>query len=149
MHTNLKKVIDMTKPKQHDTLKDALIHKMKGLVKGLALVAISFLAVHWLVGGQGIITATPGELPSQTQVDRAPTQSLAEKVLEQHKDECWTGSQQPKADLPGAAIVQFSNGMVQYTTVHWKVDAAFNEALANIGFGDKVSKKLDPIALCI
>jgi len=143
MHINNPFKKDMPK-----TMNEAI---KKGLLQALKLtlgLAVGFLLVHWMTGGQGIITGTTGELPSQTQVDRAPTQSMAEKVLEQHQDECWTGSQQPKADLPGAAIVQFPNGMVQYTTVHWKVDAAFNEALANIGFGDKISKKLDPIALC-
>lgn len=81
-----------------------------------------------------------------------PTQDLKIEapvsLLEKHRAECWTGSEKPKAELPGAAIVQFKDGRVVYTNKHALVDAAFNEVLASVGYGDKISDLIDPIALC-
>lgn len=117
----------------------------------VGFIAVAFILTHWLSAGQDNIIDGMGPKPSQDQImqGRENAPGSPAYVLEQHKDDCWTGDQKPKADLPGAAIVQWEkNGMVQYTTVHWKVSAAFDEALARIGYGDKMSNKLDPIALC-
>lgn len=119
----------------------------------VGFIVVAFIMTHWLTAGQDNIINGMGDgsKPTQEQImqGRENAPGSPAYVLEQHKADCWTSSDEPKADLPGAAIVQWTkNGMVQYTTVHWKVDAAFNEALAAIGFGDKTSDKLDVIALC-
>lgn len=45
--------------------------------------------------------------------------------------------------------MQLSSGDVIYTTRHGMVDEAFAEALADAGYGDRVSDRLDPVALCV
>lgn len=72
-----------------------------------------------------------------------------EGVLNKHRTECWTMSQPALAEKPTAAIVQFKDGRAVYTQKSSLVDAALNEALAAIGYGDKTSEKIDVIALCL
>ena len=119
-------------------------------------LAVGFLFVHWMTGGQDeIINGTTGSLPSQeAPVDRAPVKDSPSYVMEKHSKTCWTSEQEPKADLQGAAIVQFNSGKTVYVTNdtprgYKLVDAAFNEALAAIGYGDKTSDEITVIALCI
>lgn len=132
------------KPK---TFKQAIAGSLTFSAMCLGGLVFGFLAVHWLTGGVGNMTMQPNHEGSSAARPLSP--GSPEYVLKQHQADCWTGNQEKKADLPGAAIIQWEkNGMVQYTTVHWKVSAAFNEALASIGYGDKVSHKLDVIALC-
>lgn len=69
--------------------------------------------------------------------------------LQAHRGQCWTGDESPLAELPGAAVVRYAaTGRVAYTRNPADVDAAFNEALASAGYGDTMSARLDPIALC-
>lgn len=117
----------------------------------LGFIVVALILTHWFTAGQDSIINGMGDQPSQSDImqGRENAPGSPAYVLEQHKTDCWTGSQQAKADLPGAAIIQWTkNGMVQYTTVHWKVNVALNEAPAAIGYGDKTSDKLDVIALC-
>lgn len=138
------------KPVAPKTLKEAGMRALKNALKLTAFVAIGFLMVHWLVGGQDeIIGSTSPEQGADVMEIREPAKDSPAYVLGKHQDECWNSSQEPKADLPGAAIVQFKSGKTIYTKNHKLVDAAFNEALAAIGFGDKTSDKIDVIALCI
>lgn len=157
MNTTIKKALDMTKPKQHATLKDALVFKLKGLIKVAAFVAVGFLLVHWLVGGQQEIidgTYDPDRQQSADVMDiREPAKGSPSAVMEKHGHECWTSKQEPKADLPGAAVVQYPSGKTVYvdnsTPKGYKiVDAAFNEALAAVGYGDVTTDAFEVIALC-
>lgn len=133
------------KPKTHATIKDALLYKLKTVVLYVGVAMLAFVAVHWLTGGVQNMTMQPHEDHS---VVKPLSPGSPEYVFNQHKADCWNGTMEKKADFPGAAIIQWSNGMVQYTTVHWKVSAAFDEVLASIGYGDKTTKKFDVIALC-
>jgi hypothetical protein len=137
-------------PTIKSTLKEHLMYKLGQVLKMAAFVAIGFLAVHWLTAGQdNIINGTTPEQRDQQVMDiREHAPNSPAGVLSAHEDDCWTSEQQPKAELPGAAIVQFKDGRTIYTKKHVLVDAAFNEALASIGFGDKTSDKIDVIALC-
>ena len=100
------------------------------------------MVVTLLLGGEATVAAP-------VVVERAPVKTSPTYVLSQHKDDCWSMNDQPKADLPGGAIIQFTNGRTIYTQKHILVDAAFNEALAAIGYGDITSDEFDVIALCI
>lgn len=131
----------------------------KGLLNAgkLALgLAVGFLFVHWMTGGQDeIINGGMSDIPAQeAPVDRAPVKDSPSYQMEKHRDTCWTMDEEPKAELPGAAIVQFQSGHTEYVTNDTPrgfklVDAAFNEALAAVGYGDKTSDQIDVIALCI
>lgn len=118
------------------------------LVKALLIPAImvgGFAGSYGIVSAMNVTKLVPAEPGVHGNVD---TETPAEHVLKAHQNECWGGSQEPKAQFPGAAIVRLNDGRVVYTKKHVLVDAAFNEALANIGFGDKTSDKLDVVALC-
>lgn len=136
--------------------KEANMQKIVSLLKLVAVLAIAAYMVHVLTAGQdNIINSTPNQGREVMDIREAAPHS-PDAVMSQKKvqKECWTKDEDPKAELPGAAVVQFKSGYTEYVTNDtpkgWKlVDAAFNEALANIGFGDKVSDLIDPIALCI
>lgn len=103
--------------------------------------------------GQHTVDATmvTPESPVAPNVTEAePTK--ADRLMARYDDVCWDGSEKPLADLPGAAIVRYANGEVEYVkdaNNHKVVEAAFNEALANIGYGDVTSDRLDPMAMCL
>lgn len=143
------------KPKAPATLKEALVKALSNTIKLALGLALGALFVHWFTGGQSYIVTQP-QLPTPGQealVDRALVKGSPGYVLDQHRDDCWTMEQAPKAELPGAAIIQFTDGHTVYvkntTPRGFKlVDAAFNEALAIAGFGDKYSERIDVVALC-
>ncbi len=146
--SNISKLIKPTPAAK--TLKEAAMRGLVKAIKVVGFIAIGFLMVHWLTGGQDeIINGTFPDRDQQVMDIREPAKHSPAAVLSAHEDECWNAQQNPKADLPGAAIVQFNNGKTIYTKNHKLVDAAFNEALAAIGFGDKTSDKIEVIALCI
>lgn len=112
---------------------------------------LMFLGVTFLVQA-GIIPQTmtmpEPNRPTKDLKIEAPV-NPASQLLEAHRADCWTGSQKAKAELPGAAIVQFvKGGHTVYTKRHILVDAAFNEVLAEVGYGDKKSDVIDVVALC-
>jgi len=118
-------------------------------IVGVAVGAgIALLLVHILYNlpNQDIVTAIPnnGEVTG-----RAPVKDSPEYLLKQYDSVCWTEHEQPLAQLPGAAIVQYTNGHTVYTRDHDLVDAAFSESLHGLGFNkEPVSDRIDPIALC-
>lgn len=148
-------IIERIKPKTHATLKEALMAKLITVAKMCAMVAVGFLMVHWLTGGQQEIidgTYDPNR-DAQVMDIREPAKGSPAAVMAKHKDHCWTSKQEPLADLPGAAVVQFNSGKTIYVTNDTPrgfklVDAAFNEALAAVGYGDVTSDEIEVIALC-
>lgn len=148
-------IIERIKPKTHATLKEALMAKLITVAKMCAMVAVGFLMVHWLTGGQQEIidgTYDPNR-DAQVMDIREPAKNSPSYVMDKHRDDCWTMDEEPKADLPGAAIVQFNSGKTVYVTNETPrgfelVDAAFSEALAAVGYGDVTSDEIDVIALC-
>lgn len=132
-----------------------LVLRKLAFLAGFAIVSI-VLVCFW-VGSQNEIvdTSRTNPTPAQIMQGRTPVTETPDYVLAKHKNTCWTSDQSPKADLPGAAIVQFTD---TYRTVYVEnttprgfklVDAAFNEALAAVGYGDVTSDKIDVIALCV
>lgn len=70
-------------------------------------------------------------------------------LLDAHAGDCWTGTQQPKAPLPGSALVQNPSGVTVRTHSPRLVDAAFREALAAAGVGPSYDNpSVTVIALC-
>lgn len=118
------------------------------LVKVALVLAFAAYALHILTAGHDDITGQP--LPTPTV--QAPEPSKAERMAAD-KDRCWQGGDDPLAELPGHAVVRFTNGPrlgeVVYTANPELVEAAFNEALTIAGYGDTLSQLIDPVALCI
>lgn len=121
------------KPVAPKTLKEAGMRALVNTAKIIGGLLVGALLVHWLTGGQQeIIEGGMQDIPQQhQQIVQKPVKDSPAYVLGKHQDSCWTSEQDPKAELPGAAVVQF------------------NEALAAIGYGDITSDKIDVIALCI
>lgn len=95
-----------------------------------------------------VLMPMPGaEFTSPPARPEAPSE--AERLLIEHADECWQGHEAALAELPSAAIVRFTDGRVAYVTRPVLVDEAFAEVLSGIGYGDRVSDRLDPVALCL
>ena len=138
--------INIKKTEAPKTLKEAGMRALQNTLRIAGGLLVGYILVHWLTGGLDEITQPYPSAPIME--ERAPVKDSPAFVWEKHKDDCWRGSDQPKAELPGAAIVQFNSGKTVYTTKHVLVDEAFNEALANVGYGDKTSDRLEVIALC-
>lgn len=132
------------------SFKDIILPKI-AFVLGFGFAA--FVLSHWLTAGLDEIIDVEQGTPGDAMEIREPVKDSPSFVYEKHKDTCWTMNEEPKAELPGAAIVQFNDGRTKYVTNETPrgfklVDAAFNEALAAVGYGDKTSDKIDVIALC-
>ena len=83
-------------------------------------------------------------LPQSTANVTSPT----EKLLVEHKDDCWNSKNETQLDFPTAAIVRMNNE-VFYTTNSNLVDIAFLDALAQIELlGGVDSDILETVALC-
>lgn len=112
----------------------------------------AFTASFLIVLGVGLAIYDAQPLEPTTSRDamdiRENVPGSPDAVLEEYRAECWTMGDEPKAELPGAAIVQFHDGRTIYTQKHVLVDAAFNEALAAVGYGEKTSDRIEVIALC-
>lgn len=132
--------------------KNHMLTKLKNLITMIVAAIAGFGIVYFLNGHVMNMTFVQPQAPHQsTEVAKDSPAGL----FEMHKDDCWRGSDMPKAELPGAAIVQFEKtGKAIYISNETPrgvrlVDAAFNEVLAQIGYGDKESDKIDVVALCI
>lgn len=146
----MRHLVKFIKPKTHANLKEALMHKAKQVGILVAYAAVAGIMIHWLVGGQSDLAAldqAPDANQSVTDT-REPSKGTPQYVLNKHRSECWVGNETPKAELPGAAIVQFVDGRTVYTKKHSLVDAAFNEVLAQAGFDTKRSDNIVVVALC-
>lgn len=136
--------------------KEANMQRITSLLKLVAILAVAAYMVHVLTAGQDNITNTTPNAGREVMDIREPAKNSPSAVMSQKKvqKQCWTMDEAPKAELPGAAVVQFKSGYTEYVTNETPrgfklVDAAFNEALAAVGYGDVVSEKIDVIALCI
>lgn len=110
------------------------------IAKGVAWLIAATILTWWLAAGADDI-ATP---PPVNDTPFAPG-----TVLHEHDSECWRAGERPLAEIPGSAIVQFRDGTTVRTYRHDLVDEAFAEALAESGYGDRVSDRIDPIAMCL
>lgn len=135
---------------------EANMQRITSLLKLVAILAVAAYMVHVLTAGHDNITNTTPNAGREVMDIREPAENSPAAVMSQKKvqKQCWTKDEAPKAELPGAAVVQFKSGYTEYVTNDTPrgfklVDAAFNEALAAIGYGDKTSDKIDVIALCI
>jgi hypothetical protein len=136
--------------------KEANMQKIVSLLKMVALLAIAAYMLHIFTAGQdNIINSNPTQgrevMDIREAAPHTPDAVMSQKKVQK---QCWTMNEDPKAELPGAAVVQFKSGYTKYVTNdtpkgYKLVDAAFNEALAAVGYGDKTSDQIDVIALCI
>jgi hypothetical protein len=115
-----------------------------------AAVITAAFGGSFVLGGAG--EATMVEVPggdAAPAIDR-PSADPAAALLKGRRGQCWTEGQEPKAALPGHAIVTYvATGEAAYTARFADVDAAFSEALHAAGYGGEVSARLDVAALCV
>lgn len=105
----------------------------------LAVAALGgMVVVQDYIASQAVLVAPEGANEGDVMDLRKPAKGSPAAVLAKHPlgEQCWTEKDEPLADLPGHAIVQFDSGKTIYTGKHALVDAAFNEALAAIGYAD-------------